>query len=496
MSLRSTLAERFPTLARHWRVLRASWTLENEAALNRKPQSDHEFLPAALEIMEKPPSPGLRWLMLSLCILFAIALGWSFIGKVDVVAVASGKIVPSGNIKLIQPIEIGMVRAIHVRNGQHVEAGQLLVELDPTLSGAEEAQAAKGLLTSEIIAARNSALLGHLRGRGGDFAAPTGTPSQMASAQQNYVRSTIAEYEGERASLVQQRAEQAAQLAGAAAEIAKLEQTLPLIDRQMAARKELSDKGYYSKLKLLEYEQLRVEHIQNIAVQQANAAKARAAIGNIDAQIARLYGTFGKTAGAELAESLEKSGQAREEVTKSAQRSAFQRLSAPVSGTVQQLAISTVGGVVQPAQALMVIVPDDTHVVVEANILNKDIGFVHEGQPVRVKLEAFPFTDFGLIPGIVESISRDAIDLGGGQQGQRGSGSGGGSGGESGAAPQGLVYAARIRLLKTTIRAGGRNQRIGPGLQVQAEIKTGERRIIQYLLSPLARTLDEAGRER
>ena len=165
----------------------------------------------------------------------------------------------------------------------------------------------------------------------------------------------------------------------------------------------------------------------------------------------------------------------------------------PVAGTVQQLILSTVGGVVQPAQALMVIVPDNAQPVVEAQILNKDIGFIHPGQPVRVKLEAFPFTDYGVIPGVVETISRDAID-----QGQ----SGGPNRDETGkqvAAPkagQGLVYAVKIRLTRNTIRVGGRDLLIGPGLAVQAEVVTGRRRVIQYMLSPIAQVLDEAGRER
>ncbi len=122
----------------------------------------------------------------------------------------------------------------------------------------------------------------------------------------------------------------------------------------------------------------------------------------------------------------------------------------------------------------MVIVPDEEGVIVNAQILNKDIGFIHEGQPVRVKLEAYNFTDYGLIEGVVDNISRDAI------QDEN----------------LGLVYNARIKLNKTTINIGGVDQPIGPGLQVQAEIKTGERRIIDYLLSPIAKTMNEAGRER
>jgi hemolysin D len=480
----------FPNLARHIAVLKESWKQQNTAQASAKPKSDHEFLPAALEIMEKPPSPGLRWLLLSVCGLFAITLVWSFVGKVDVVATASGKVIPSGNVKIIQPIEIGYVRKIHVKNGQHVEAGQLLVELDPTMAGADAAQASQGLLTAEVIAARNAALLGHVQGHSDRFRAPIGTTAEAAAIQGDFVRTSIAEYEGERSSLIQQRAERAAELSGAQAEISKLQQTLPLIEQQLAARKELTEKGYFSKIRLLEYEQQKVEHIQNIAVQEANAAKARAAMANIDAQLMRLKGSFGKNAVTALSDAQQKTGLSREEVTKSARRAEFQQLRAPV----QQLAISTVGGVVQPAQALMIIVPDDATVVVEANIMNKDIGFIHEGQKVRVKLEAFNFTDYGIIPGVVESISRDAIDMSqangqGGQQQQRDS--------QGRAQPQqGLVYATRIRLQQSTIRINGRDQIIGPGLAVQAEIKTGERRIIDYLLSPIAQTMDEAGRER
>ncbi|MBB4640565.1 HlyD family type I secretion periplasmic adaptor subunit [Rhizorhapis suberifaciens] len=485
--MRAWAAARLPTVAHHWRVLRISWRMQDEAEKTKRPISDHEFLPAALEIMEKPPSPGLRWLLLILCTLFTITILWSVIGKVDVVAVASGKIIPSANVKIIQPIEIGSVRAIHVRNGQHVTKGQLLVALDPTLAGADEAQAGQQLLSANIVKARNDALLRYLAGGPAHLSAPAGTPEAIAHTQAQFVRISIAEYEAQRASLVQQRAQQAAELASAQAEIAKLKMTLPLVDRQLEARKELSDKGYFSKLKMMEYEQLRLEHIQNIAVQQAAAAKARAAIGALDAEIAKLRQGFAKGAVTELSEATDKSALAAEELRKSKRRRQFQELRAPVSGTVQQLAVTTIGGVVQPAQPLMVIVPDGSDVEVEVHILNKDIGFVREGQTVRVKLEAYPFTDYGLIEGTVETISRDAID-----QSQQGA-----LRDEKNRPVQpGLVYAARIRLHQRTIKVAGKDQPIGPGLAVQAEIKTGKRRIIQYLLSPFAQALDEAGRER
>ncbi len=478
----------FDTARKHWRIFKESWALQNVADKNAKPRSDHEFLPAALEIMEKPPSPGLRWLLISLCALFTIALVWAFIGKVDVVAVASGKVIPSANSKLIQPIEIGSVRAIHVKNGQRVKAGELLVELDPTITGAEVEQSSQQLLSAELIRARNNALLAHLAGRQAVFVTPPGTPADVAATEQQYIRTAIAEYEAEQAALRQSRAEANAQLTAARAEIAKLRETLPLLDKQMDARKEMASKGYYSQLKVLEYEQARVEHLRNIDVQEANAARARATIGNIEAQLAKLRGTFGREAVTQVAEATDKSTLAADELRKAARRREFQQLRSPVDGTVQQLTLNTIGGVVQPAQPIMVIVPDDAEVAVEAMIQNKDIGFIRVGQPVRVKLEAFPFTDYGLIEGVVETISRDAIDMSQNAAPQKDA--------HGRPTQQGLVYAARIKLNQRTIRINGVEQPIGPGLAVQAEIKTGARRIIMYLLSPISQSLDEAGRER
>lgn len=485
----SAIAERFPGLSKHLAVLREAWRNQNQADRTRKPVEEHEFLPAALEIMEKPPSPGLRMLMLMLCGLFTLALLWSFIGRVDVVAVATGRTLPIANVKLIQPVEIGVVRAIHVRNGQRVRRGQLLIELDPTTAAGQESQATRGLLAANVVRARSNALLAHLQGRPAVFRAPPGTPPEVVATQTELVRSKVAEYESERRSLLQSRAERAAELAGTQAEIAKLRQTLPLMERQLAARRELAGRGHFSQLRVLEYEQARIEHIQNIEVQESAAERARATIGNIDASLATLRERFAEEASTELATAENESGIQTEELRMTARRRQLQQLTAPVDGIVQQLAVHTVGGVVQPAQPLMVIVPVEGEIAVEAQILNRDIGFVREGQPVRVKLEAYPFTDYGIVEGVVETISRDAVQS---EQQQQAPGE---AAGRAPPAP-GLVYNARIRLSRNHVMVGGRRQPIGPGMAVQAEIRTGRRRIIQYLLSPISQAMDEAGRER
>lgn len=498
----SWLGDRFPSLAKHGQVFREAWQRQNEADQAFKEKDEHEFLPAALEIMEKPPSPGMRALLLLTCALFVLALLWATIGKIDVVATAAGKTVPVGNVKVVQPLEMGSVRAIHVQNGQFVRKGDLLIELDPTLSDADEAQSSQSLLSAQLLQARNDALLAHLQGRAARFVPPQGTTPEVASTEQAYVDSAVAQFEAQSASLAQQRAENRAQLSASEAEIAKLREALPYIDQQMSARAELAEKGFYSKLKLLEYEQMRTEQLRNIEVQEANAERARASIARLDAEIRALRANFGKAAVTEFADASRQASLAGEEVRKAQRRRAFQELRAPTDGVVQQLAITTIGGVVQPAQALMVIVPCERDltsgndscsgaVAVEAFVQNKDIGFVSPGQRVAVKLEAFNFTDYGLIEGTVATISRDAID-----QSQQPAGS---ARDENGRPIQpGLVYAARIEL---DCRESARTspslcQQVQPGMSVQAEIKTGQRRIIQYFLSPISQALDEAGRER
>jgi hemolysin D len=488
---------RFPVISRHCAVLAESWRRQNDADASPVRRSEHEFLPAALEIVEKPPSVGLRALLLCLCSLFIAALAWAFIGRVDVIAAASGRTIAAGNSKIVQPLQIGSVRQIYVHDGDFVRQGQLLVELDPTVATADSEQSAKTLLAAQVVNARNGAILAYLSGRPARFLAPPGTPPDVVETQERLVRTAIATYESERASLLEQRAQAAAELDGADAQIAKLKDTLPYLDEQIEARRQLTDKGYFSKLKLLEYEQARVEHMRDTDVQRASAVRARASIGDIDAQLARLRETFERTAASELSDATDKAGIAAEEVKKAQKIRELMQLRAPVDGVVQQLGVSTVGGVVQPAQALMVIVPCSggradacrSPVDVEAFVLNRDIGFVHAGQRVVVKLETFNFTDYGFIDGRVRTVSRDAVEMGGkGDSDQPAS--------ASSRTPSGPVYVAKIDLQCSLRRNVPLCRRVTAGMTVQAEIKTGSRRIIDYLLSPLAKTVGEAGRER
>lgn len=461
-------------LSKHWSVLSSAWALDAAQVKERRRFSQTEFLPAALEVIETPASPLGRTGLWVLIGGVALALIWSVIGRLDVVVTAPGRIIPADRLKVIQPTELGVVRAIHVRDGQRVRAGQLLIELDPTAAGADDAQARTGLMAARIDRARSEALLSYLHGGRPAFIAPSGAPGELARVQSDLVSTQIQEYEARRAILSRQRGEHAAELAAADAERRKLEETLPLLDKQIEARKQLVDKGHFPRLRLYELEEQRIERTRDIDVQAAAAAKARAATSGIDAQLGQLRSELARATVKDLAEAQDNSNLRRSEISKTEMRNRLMRLTSPVDGTVQQLAVHTLGGVVEPAQTLMVIVPQDSQLVIDAKIPNKDAGFVRVGQSVRVKVDAFPFTDYGTVEGTLESVSGDAVED----------------------EKLGLVYNARVRLRANATRGRRRSIVLAPGMAVAAEIKTAQRRVIQYLLSPITTRLDEAARER
>lgn len=461
-------------ISRHWDIVRSALQEEKARAKALGGTSETEFLPAALEIVERPVSPTARWTARLLLISLVLIIIWLTIGKIDVVASAAGRLIPADNVKLVQPAEAGVVRAILVRDGQRVRKGQPLIELDPTVSAAEAEQAVRALEAAELDAARSRAILSGLDGKGLAFVAPKGTPADVARTQLALAGSQLAQIlAGASGRSADQRAASAAR-GEALLTAAKLGETLPLLDEQIEANEKLLAKGYVSKLKVIEMrrQRLAAARDRDIALETANRAAAQvsaagsgAAEGKAEAR-ARIL--------SELAKSEAEVRQRREELTKARQRSRHQSLLAPVDGFVAQLAVHTVGGVLEPAKPVMVIVPEGGSLVVEAKLLNKDAGFVSVGQEVAVKLEAFPFTRYGTVPGTIESVSSDAVED----------------------EKLGLVYTARVRLGRDTINRGDTVVQLTPGLSATADIKTGKRSILSYLLSPIDEARLEAGRER
>nr|WP_298684326.1 HlyD family type I secretion periplasmic adaptor subunit [uncultured Dongia sp.] len=445
--------------------------------------NDHEreFLPAAVEVLETPPSPLGRMVALAISAFVAIALLWACIGEIDIVAVGQGKIVPSGRTKVIQAFETGVVTTIAVEEGQKVAKGDLLIELDSTSTGADSDRLAKDLQRQALLVARLRSILGLPGGEVLD--APDSEVTGFDPATLALARSLRATQLGEQAEklagLARELERQRAGGASAQAEIAKIEAQLPLKKEQVEARRGLLEKGLTPRQQFLEMQQelIALEGEGHMAAAHMN--EARAAIAGTQRQMAQVREEFDRDRLLELTEAEEKVGQLTEELKKATQRQSLQRLMAPVAGTVQQLQLHTIGGVVEPAKPIMVIVPEDAGIEIEAEIENKDIGFVEEGQEAVVKLDAFPFTRYGTLIGHVVTISNDAVEQ------QSGNGQ-----------PPRLIYTTRVRLEKDIMNVDGRDVHLSPGMVAAVEIKTGTRKLIEFVLSPLMKMGGEAGRER
>jgi hemolysin D len=466
---------------RYWQIFNAAWSVRKDLAVSDRNQHERAFLPAALEIQESPPHPAAHIALWSLIVFLIIALVWSIFGKIDVVAVAPGKLVVSDRSKVVQPLEPGMVKAIHVQDGQFVKAGQLLVELDTTITGADSDKNSAAWLDAKIETLRAQALLQALESRRppelrADSELPENNPAYRVklSDAQRLALSQWQELQAKLATVDADSERKRAERAGTLEQVHKLEQTLPIITKRATDYKDLWEKKFVAKHSYLEKEQARIETERDLATQGRKLEELSEGLTINQRQKESSIAEFRRTEHDLLAKARERSRELAQEVVKAKRHNFQTRLTAPVSGTVQQLAIHTVGGVVTAAQALLVIVPQEDIVEAEAMLENKDIGFINAGQDAAVKVETFNYTKYGLIDGKVQSVSLDAI-----QDEKRG-----------------LIYATRIRIKKNTMLVEGRTVRLTPGMAVTVEIKTAQRRIIEYFLSPLIQHVSESIRER
>jgi membrane fusion protein, hemolysin D len=453
------------------------------------------FLPAALEIVETPPSPIGRTIVVTIALLFCAALAWAWWGTIDIVASATGKIVPSVRTKVLQPFETGVVRSIEVQDGQVVKAGDVLIELDPTVNAAERDHLRNDLRAEQLNIARLRAALIAGDDPVADFTPPPGAIPALITAQRQLLLNQVIEHRAKVAALTRQEAQKDAEQATTAATIHKLETTIPVIQQRVDIRKTLMDKELGSKLTYFEVLQLLLEQQQELGVQKSHLREAEAAAAAIRETRRQAVAEFQRTLSDDLAKAEQKANGLAQDLIKAEQKTRLQQLTAPVDGVVQQLAIHTVGGVVTPAQTLLVIVPSGSRLEIEAMVSNRDIGFVHAGQEAEIKVDTFNFTRYGLLHGRVVSVSQDAIIRDRPQE--RGNDRSPGTPNDS-SEPKGqeLNYGASISLDRTAMQIDDRVVNLSAGMAVTVEIKTGSRRILSYLLSPLLRYRQETLRER
>jgi hemolysin D len=454
------------------------------------------FLPAALEIVETPASPVGRKIAVTIVVLFCAALLWAWWATIDIVASAPGKIVPSGRTKVIQPFETGVVRAIRVQDGQIVKAGDVLIELDPTVNAAERDHLRNDLLAERLNIARLRAALADGDGdRAVDFVPPVDADPILIGTQRQLLLNQVAEHRAKIAALTRQQAQKEAEEATTAATIQKLQELIPVVQQRVDIRKTLMERELSSKLGYFEILQLLVDQQGELNVQKSHLHEAEAAVAAIRETRGQAIAEYSHSISDDLAKAEQKASGLAQDLIKAEQKTRLQELTAPVDGVVQQLAIHTVGGVVTPAQSLLMIVPSDSRLEIEAMISNRDIGFVHPGQEAEVKIDTFNFTRYGLLHGLVLSISQDAIirDQPQDRSGDRRLGSQDGSSEPRG---QELNYSAGVSLDRSQMQIDDRMVNLSPGMAVTVEIKTGSRTILSYLLSPLLRYRQETLRER
>ncbi|MBR0716795.1 HlyD family type I secretion periplasmic adaptor subunit [Bradyrhizobium liaoningense] len=459
------------------------------------PTQELGFLPAALEVMETPPSPIGRGIAAIVIALFCVALAWAAWGTIDIVASAPGKIVSSGRSKVVQPFETSVVRAIRVQDGQIVKAGDVLIELDPTVNAADRDHLRDDLRAEQLNIARLRAAIASGERGNVDLVAPADADPALVETQRQLLLNQINEHHAKVAALTRQQGQKEAEHQTTLAAIHKLEQLIPVIQQRVDIRKTLMEKEIGSKLTYYEVLQLLVDQQEELSIQKSHLRETDAAVAAIQETRAQAIAEFRRSLSDDLAKSEQKANGLVMDLIKAQQKTSLQRLTAPVDGVVQQLTIHTVGGVVTPAQSLLVIVPSDSQLEIEAMISNRDIGFVEAGQSAEVKVDTFNFTRYGLLHGTVLSVSQDAIirerpmdrprDRALGPERD-----------SSEPIGQELSYSARISLDRTRMQIDGRAVNLSPGMAVTAEIKTGTRTVLSYVLSPLRRYSQEVLHER
>lgn len=426
------------------------------------------FLPAALEILETPPNPIGRAVMWCVIAIVLCGIGWASFGHIDIVAIAPGKLIPSDRVKIIQPLAAGQVRAIHVTDGQHVEQGDVLIELDPTMARADQDRLSRQLQDDEAALARQRAFAEWLH------AGNRPKSGKVDALQGQLLDQSIAEHRSRLAAIDQALEGKRAEFAATQRLVEKGERTLPLITERATSVIKLADAKLVAKHSALEIEQQRIEAEQDLAAQKETMQALRAAINELSEQRASLHFGAQRLTSQSIEELTTKVSALRQELLKAQTVTGQQSLVAPVDGVVQQLKVHTIGGVVTPAEPLMIIVPNGQLLEVEAMVLNRDIGFVSEGQPATIKVDAFPFTRYGVLTGQLTDVSNDA------------------------AADEnlGLIYPTRVSLSQARMHLDTKDVDLSPGMAVTVEVKTGRRRLIEYFLSPLLQAVDESIRER
>lgn len=478
---------------------------------NTRNRKDMEFLPAALEILETPASPVRIGFMWFICVLAACTLLWGWFGHFDIVATAQGKVQPSGRVKLIESLESGRTRAVRVKSGERVQAGDVLVELDDAEVAAEERAKQAMLSALRAEAARRSALtnelaaLRHNLWQVDEKKAMTvrllmndDISAAIAQREEAVLRADLRGVIASLKSLAAQREHKLSEIEALRHAIGAQEALVETLNERVSMRTRLVQSSSGSRSQLIDALQEHQKAVSGLAEKQGQLQAAKAAFVVASVEGTKLVETQAADNANKQLEVLRAIDEIEQEVIKAKARRKRMTIHSPVEGTVQLVSITTIGQVVTSGTELMRVVPAEASLEIEAFLSNKDIGFVAAAQPAIIKVEAYPFTRFGVLEGKVVRVSSDAIPEPDAQQMESTIVKNARSSIPTGNVPrvQNLVFPITITLEKADLIVDGRSMPVTPGMSVTVEIKTGKRRILEYLFSPLAQITSEAMGER
>lgn len=477
--MRDWLNNFFDLCLRYKKAFYETWAIRKQLETPERMQDEREFLPAHLELIETPTSVAPKLVMRIIMAFAVIALLWAIIGQVEIVAVSTGKTIPSGHSKTIQPLETSVIKRIYVKDGDHVEKGDLLIELSGIGSDSDYQQARRQLDAAILAKLRNQVLLQALDSRTmPDITLDAIKPyalveAEVAAAKQlvrNQYQSWFIQDEQSQAILQQHQAE----LRSTRSQITKLKNVGEIEKQRLADYQKLRDKNYLSQHELYNQQSKIIENDQDLKSLYEQQKQAQESVHQTEKERSLNLQLLKRDTLDGLRAANETINELQEQLAKTRQRQMLMSLTAPVSGVVQQLAFHSEGGVVMEGQPIMILAPLNDTIEVDAMVANKDIGFVKAGQDVVVKIESFPYTRYGYLTGKVQHVSLDAIED----------------------EKLGLIFNARVALDQQKIMIENTIVPLSAGMNVTAEIKTGKRRVIDYLLSPLQTTIDNSFIER
>lgn len=437
-------------------------------------EQETEFLPAILEVTETPPSPTGRLVMWSIMGMLVIAILWGFFGTINEVAVAPGKVIPVGQIKTVQVKNKGVIKEIYVQEGDHVEAGQKIVVLDPTSTDADKDSLAKRAAYYKLDIQRLEA---EMNGTGFVPSADPNLQTSDISAEQSLYMSRTAQHSSEVEAARKAIDQKQAALQEERTNLDKFNSMLEVAREKESRLEALVSENAVSEFQLLEQRSQRINIEKTAAAQAGAIAKAEGELAEAKSKLDTVDASYKKDIMASLVESRKQYYAATEELVKADENQRLAIITAPCAGRVYNLSVHTVGGVVTDAQPLMYIVPEDAELALEVWASNDDIGFIKNGMEAEVKVDTFNFQKFGMVNAVVDEIAANAYD-------------------DKADHEKNQRYRLLLKMENDSLDVMGEDKKLLPGMHVNAEIKTREKRIIDFFMDPFKKYTSEALRER